>query len=63
MQCIFVLKADGDVIKALEKGFLALDEQMRQDQEMKDDVSGTTAVVVVIKDKKIYCSILFLKCV
>lgn len=48
------------MIKALEKGFLALDEQMRQDQEMKDDVSGTTAVVVVIKDKKIYCGIFFL---
>lgn len=41
--------------RALQKGFLALDEQMRQDQEMKDDASGTTAVVVVVKEKKIYC--------
>lgn len=47
--------ADGDMGRALQKGFLALDEQMRQDQEMKDDASGTTAVVVVVKDKKIYC--------
>ncbi|MCP9259235.1 putative protein phosphatase 2C T23F11.1 [Dirofilaria immitis] len=35
--------------------FLALDEKMRNDDEMRDDMSGTTAVVVLIKNKKIYC--------
>ncbi len=28
---------------------------MRKDEEMRDDMSGTTAVIVLIKDKKIYC--------
>lgn len=28
---------------------------MRNDDEMRDDMSGTTAVVVLIKNKKIYC--------
>uniref|UniRef100_A0A0R3RIH7 protein-serine/threonine phosphatase n=1 Tax=Elaeophora elaphi TaxID=1147741 RepID=A0A0R3RIH7_9BILA len=39
----------------MKEGFLALDEKMRNDDEMRDDMSGTTAVVVLIKNKKIYC--------
>uniref|UniRef100_A0A183EST0 protein-serine/threonine phosphatase n=1 Tax=Gongylonema pulchrum TaxID=637853 RepID=A0A183EST0_9BILA len=34
---------------------LALDEKMRGDDELRDDMSGTTAVIVLIKDQKIYC--------
>ncbi|CAJ0580820.1 unnamed protein product, partial [Mesorhabditis spiculigera] len=47
---------DGDLPLALKKGFLALDEKMRADDEMKDDVSGTTAVVVMVQRDTIYCA-------
>ncbi|PAV61261.1 hypothetical protein WR25_15539 isoform C [Diploscapter pachys] len=50
------LSENGDLSTALQKGFLALDEQMRGAEEMKDDVSGTTAVVVLVKDNTIYCA-------
>ncbi|CAI4230437.1 unnamed protein product [Auanema sp. JU1783] len=46
---------EGNLVGSLRKGFLALDDQMRQDEEMKDDASGTTAVVVLIKNKVLYC--------
>ncbi|CAB3402543.1 unnamed protein product [Caenorhabditis bovis] len=47
--------AKGDLKTAIERGFLDLDDQMRNDEEMKDDISGTTAVVVLIKNETIYC--------
>ncbi|VIO91014.1 probable protein phosphatase 2C, putative [Brugia malayi] len=46
---------EGNIEEAIKQGFLALDEKMRNDDEMRDDMSGTTAVVVLIKNKKIYC--------
>lgn len=49
------LSAQGNLPEALRKGFLALDEQMRSDDEMRDDVSGATAVVVLVKDDVIHC--------
>ncbi|VDL72787.1 unnamed protein product [Nippostrongylus brasiliensis] len=48
--------AQGNLPEALRKGFLALDEQMRADDEMRDDVSGATAVVVLVKDDVIHCA-------
>ncbi|EYC24650.1 hypothetical protein Y032_0013g2028 [Ancylostoma ceylanicum] len=48
--------AQGNLPEALRKGFLALDEQMRSDDEMRDDVSGATAVVVLVKDDVIHCA-------
>ncbi|CAJ0597206.1 unnamed protein product [Cylicocyclus nassatus] len=48
--------AKGNLPEALRKGFLALDEQMRSDDEMRDDVSGATAVVVLVKDDVIHCA-------
>ncbi|VDO34927.1 unnamed protein product [Haemonchus placei] len=47
----------GNLPEALRKGFLALDEQMRSDDEMRDDVSGATAVVVLIKDDVIHSNV------
>lgn len=46
---------EGKIEEGIKKGFLAIDEKMKADEEMKDDVSGATAVVVIIKDSKIYC--------
>ncbi|GMR41889.1 hypothetical protein PMAYCL1PPCAC_12084 [Pristionchus mayeri] len=45
-----------DIEEALRTGFMALDEQMKNDDEMKDDMSGTTAVAVVVKDGFAYCA-------
>lgn len=49
------LYAEGKIEEAIKQGFLALDERMKADEEMREDMSGTTAVIVIIKDKKIYC--------
>uniref|UniRef100_A0A914D7H4 protein-serine/threonine phosphatase n=1 Tax=Acrobeloides nanus TaxID=290746 RepID=A0A914D7H4_9BILA len=48
--------AEGKIREALEKGFLDLDEQMLADGDTKEDMSGTTAIVVLIKDDIVYCS-------
>jgi len=47
---------DGDYPIALKSGFLACDDDMLQDDCMKDDMSGSTAVCTLIKDNKIYCA-------
>jgi protein phosphatase 2C family protein 2/3 len=40
----------------MRKGFLGLDEDMLDDEDMKEELAGTTAVCVILKDKKIYCA-------
>lgn len=45
----------GDVVEAIKKGFLEVDSDMLKDESMKDELAGTTAVVVLIKDGKLYC--------
>lgn len=55
MICYILGTVEGNIEEAIKQGFLALDEKMRNDDEMRDDMSGTTAVVVLIKNKKIYC--------
>uniref|UniRef100_A0A0K0CTH2 protein-serine/threonine phosphatase n=1 Tax=Angiostrongylus cantonensis TaxID=6313 RepID=A0A0K0CTH2_ANGCA len=47
----------GNLPEALRKGFLALDEQMRSDDQMRDDVSGATAVVVLVRDDVIHSNV------
>jgi protein phosphatase 2C family protein 2/3 len=44
-----------DYHNAIKSGFLKLDEELKQDEETKEQMSGTTAVTVLIKDRKIYC--------
>ena len=34
---------------------MEIDEDMLDDDDMKDELAGTTAICVIIKDKKIYC--------
>ncbi|KAI6239038.1 PPM-type phosphatase domain-containing protein [Aphelenchoides fujianensis] len=48
-----------DFVKAIQTGFLKLDEDLKEDEETKEQMSGTTAVTVLIKDKKIYCGNFF----
>ncbi|ELU07597.1 hypothetical protein CAPTEDRAFT_117783 [Capitella teleta] len=46
---------DGRIHDAIKTGFLALDEDMLNDDEMKDELAGSTANMVLIKDSKLYC--------
>jgi serine/threonine protein phosphatase PrpC len=45
----------GDIETALRKGFIDFDKEMASDEEMREDLAGTTAICVVIKDDKLYC--------
>lgn len=46
---------EGDVAEAIRQGYLTLDSDMLDDEDMRDDQAGTTAICVVLKDGKIYC--------
>lgn len=46
---------NGDMTQAIKKGFLELDDVMKHDSEMEDESSGCTAVVVMVRDNKLYC--------
>ncbi|XP_022091548.1 probable protein phosphatase 2C T23F11.1 [Acanthaster planci] len=45
----------GDIADSIKKAFLLLDEDMLSDETMKDELAGTTALIVVVKNGKIYC--------
>lgn len=47
--------AKGNVVDAIKHGFLNCDTDMLKDEQMKDEMAGTTANVVIIKNNKIYC--------
>lgn len=47
---------DGNFVTALKQGFLEFDEAMQKDELMRDELAGTTAISVLIKDKKLYCA-------
>lgn len=37
------------------QGFLEFDNTMMKDEQMRDEVAGTTAVTVLIKSDQLYC--------
>ncbi|XP_072170753.1 probable protein phosphatase 2C T23F11.1 [Diadema setosum] len=45
----------GDIPEAIKEAFLKLDEDMLNDEAMKDELAGTTALVAVLKNNKVYC--------
>ncbi|XP_049287242.1 probable protein phosphatase 2C T23F11.1 [Anopheles funestus] len=45
-----------DVKHALQQGFLDLDEAMLNNEALREQMSGSTAVVVLIKDNRLYCA-------
>ncbi|KAK2563508.1 putative protein phosphatase 2C T23F11.1 [Acropora cervicornis] len=47
--------AKGNVPEAIKGGFLSCDTDMQKDEQMKDEMAGTTAIVVILKNQKIYC--------
>ncbi|XP_041359473.1 probable protein phosphatase 2C T23F11.1 [Gigantopelta aegis] len=46
----------GNIVDAMISGFLALDDEMQRDDSMKDELAGTTAVVALLKNNRIYCA-------
>ncbi|CAL1266500.1 unnamed protein product [Larinioides sclopetarius] len=45
----------GDIVEAIKQSFLEVDADMLKDENMRDELAGTTAVVILIKHGKIYC--------
>ncbi|GIX73428.1 probable protein phosphatase 2C T23F11.1 [Caerostris darwini] len=45
----------GEVVDAIKSSFLEVDADMLKDENMRDELAGTTAVIVLIKNGKIYC--------
>lgn len=45
----------GRIEEALKNIFLEFDEMMFNDEKMRDELAGSTAVVIVIKNCHIYC--------
>ncbi|PRD22339.1 UNVERIFIED_CONTAM: ppm-2 [Trichonephila clavipes] len=45
----------GDIVDAIKASFLEVDADMLKDENMRDELAGTTAVIVLIKNGKIYC--------
>ncbi|CAG2061849.1 unnamed protein product, partial [Timema podura] len=46
---------EGRIGDALQQGFLDADQAMLHDESLKDELAGTTAVVIIIKDNVLYC--------
>lgn len=57
----FLILAEGNPVEAIKRGFLELDQQMLEDDETKDEMSGTTAITVLIKNSTIYCGKFYYK--
>lgn len=47
---------NGDITTALKKAFLELDQVMYEEESLKTEQSGSTAVVVLIKESQLYCA-------
>ncbi len=45
----------GNIEAAIRKGYIEFDKEMSLDEEMREDLAGTTAICVIIKDQKLYC--------
>ncbi|XP_053398734.1 probable protein phosphatase 2C T23F11.1 isoform X1 [Mercenaria mercenaria] len=48
--------AQNRIAEALKGGFLQIDHDMTQDETMKDELAGTTAISLLIKNKRLYCA-------
>ena len=45
----------GDIVMAFRNCFLALDKEMLNNKEVRDELAGSTALAVLIKNGKITC--------
>jgi protein phosphatase 2C family protein 2/3 len=46
---------EGNIEDAIRFAFLKLDEDMTRDEDLKDDLAGSTANIVLLKNNRIYC--------
>jgi len=46
---------DGDITGAIREGFLECDRVMKSDEDFKDELSGCTAVIVLLRGEKLWC--------
>lgn len=47
---------EGDIVDAMRTGFLGCDADMLQDETMKDEMAGSTAVCILVKDNTMHCA-------
>ncbi|XP_044727590.1 probable protein phosphatase 2C T23F11.1 isoform X2 [Chrysoperla carnea] len=47
---------NGDIPAALKAAFLELDQAMLMEESLRDEQAGSTAVTILIKDKRLYCA-------
>lgn len=47
---------EGSIPDAMKQGFLDVDTAMLEDEALKDEMAGTTAVSVLIKDNTLFCA-------
>lgn len=52
---IDIFLEQGNIEGAIRKGYIDFDEEMATDEEMREDLAGTTAICVIIKDNKLFC--------
>lgn len=55
----FVVKRpeyETDPSEALQQSFLDMDDAMLEDAQLQEQLAGSTAVTVLIKDNKLYCA-------
>lgn len=46
--------AAGNIEEAMRKGFLQIDQDMLSDSDMREELAGTTAIAIIVKDGKIF---------
>lgn len=47
---------EGNIVEALKQAYLEIDSVMCEEETLRHEDSGTTSVVVVIKDDKLFCA-------
>ncbi|WAQ99590.1 PP2C2-like protein [Mya arenaria] len=48
--------AQNRIADALKSGFLQMDEDMTKDETMKDELAGTTAITMLVKNNRLFCA-------
>lgn len=45
---------NGNIVRAIQQGFLELDKDMQADEALKNSQAGTTVIAILIKDNVLY---------
>ena len=46
---------NGDIADAIREGFLECDRAMKENEELKDEMAGATAIIALIKGDRLWC--------